>query len=224
MRPSPLTALADDGSILSSCPSANKTAVPSRQVLPAAPRHTEPGAPTRAHVAGGGALSAGMHGQGSGGGPVAEATEHGRPAGGRCRGEGCPPASLHARIVRRPYSYAPMDISARATTTSRRRGLHARRSSTSCCLLLLHLQAPGLQASAPARVRPGGLLALLARKRTTCLYCHPNPSRCRRTLLWPVAFVDRRECQVERDWHAERILRTVQCLLSTQVRFSPRVG
>lgn len=150
--------------------------------------------------------------------------EHGRPAGGRCRGEGCPPASLHARIVRRPYSYAPMDISARATTTSRRRGLHARRSSTSCCLLLLHLQAPGLQASAPARVRPGGLLALLARKRTTCLYCHPNPSRCRRTLLWPVAFVDRRECQVERDWHAERILRTVQCLLSTQVRFSPRVG
>lgn len=150
--------------------------------------------------------------------------EHGRPAGGRCRGEGCQPASLHARIVRRPYSYAPMDISARATATSRRLGLHARRSSTSCCLLLLHLQAPGLQASAPARVRPGGLLALLARKRTTCLYCHPNPSRCRRTLLWPVAFVDRRECQVERDWHAERILRTVQCLLSTQVRFSPRVG
>lgn len=142
VRPSPLTALADDGSILSSCPSANKTAVPSRQVLPAAPRHTEPGAPTRAHVAGGGALSAGMHGQGSGGGPVAEATEHGRPAGGRCRGEGCPPASLHARIVRRPYSYAPMDISARATATSRRLGLHARRSSTSCCLLLLQGSKP----------------------------------------------------------------------------------
>lgn len=85
-------------------------------------------------------------------------------------------------------------------------------------------RAPSLYTCSAARVRPGGLLALLARKRTTCLYCHPNPSRCRRTLLWPVAFVDRRECQVERDWHAERILRTVQCLLSTQVRFSPRVG
>jgi hypothetical protein len=68
--------------------------------------------------------------------------EHGRPAGGRCRGEGCQPASLHARIVRRPYSYAPMDISARATATSRRLGLHARRSSTSCCLLLLQGSKP----------------------------------------------------------------------------------